>query len=179
MKKLMNSRPFAAACLVVVIVLSVCLGGIRSVKKLEKKAYEAYYTDFALYGEADNDIKKMSRYASMLSAVCVAADCASADFASAADAFDKAAGDPYLDQTLYNGLFDAATVSYNLLINHPDTPEQQSISAKQYYYEIDAAMRRLANNSGYNEAAARYNKALRSFPLSLLLKNADQMIVFD
>ena len=30
------------------------LPGLRSVKSLEKKAYKAYYNDFALYGEADD-----------------------------------------------------------------------------------------------------------------------------
>ena len=76
MKGLKNSRPFAAICLAVVIVLSVFLGGWRSVKKLEKKAGNAYYTDYASYGCADDDVKKLNRYAGMLYSLCEACGCA-------------------------------------------------------------------------------------------------------
>ncbi len=178
MKKLSKSRPFAAVCLAVIILLSVFLGGLRSVKRVEKKAYNAYFSDYGT-GDASDDMKKMSRYASMLAATCEACDSASPDFRTTADAFDKTVGEPYIDEELYESLFEDATLSYNLIVNNPLAPEQQKISAKQYYYEIDATMRRLANNSEYNAMAQKYNKAVRSFPISLLLKNARQMIVFD
>ena len=179
MKQLGKSRPFAALCLAAVIVLSVFLGGFRSVKRIEKKAYNAYFTDYDSYGEAAADMKKMSRYASMLAAVCGTGDYVSPDFIATADRFDKSVGEPYIEAALYDSLFNEATVSYNLLINHPNAEEQQKTSAKQYYYEIDAAMRRLSKNKAYNEAAQRYNKALNAFPVSLLLKKAEKMIVFD
>ena len=179
MKQLFKNRLFAAACLAVVIIASVFLGGFRSVKKLEKKAYQAYYNDFDEYGDASADMKKMSRYASMLASVCSACGCVSPGFPEAADQFDKSVGEPYIDGKLYDTLFNEATVSYNLLINHPDAEAQHKVSAKQYYYEIDSAMRRLANNSGYNDSAQKYNKALQAFPVSLLLKKAARMIVFD
>lgn len=178
MKQLRKSRPFAAACLAVIILLSVFLGGLRSVKRIEKKAYNAYYSDSG-YGDASEDMKKMSRYASMLAAVCEAGDSASPDFRAVADAFDKSVGEPYIDEALYDSLFEDATLSYNLLINNPLAQEQQKLSAKQYYYEIDATMRRLANNADYNGLAQKYNKALTAFPVSLLLGNASRMIVFD
>ncbi len=178
MKQLMKSRPFAALCLAVVILLSVFLGGLRSVKRIEKKAYNAYYTDLGS-GDAGEDMKKMSRYASMLAAVCEAGGSAAPDFRATADAFDKTVGEPYIDASLYESLFEDATLSYNLLINNPNAQEQEKISAKQYYYEIDATMKRLSNNTEYNGIARKYNQAIRSFPVSLLLKNADQMIVFD
>ena len=178
MKQLLKSRPFAAICLAAVILLSVFLGGFRSVKKLEKKAYNAYYTDFS-YGDAGEDMKKMSRYATMLYAVCQACGCADEGFAEVVDRFDRSVGDPYLPEELFNSLFHTCSIAYNVLINSLDATEQQIVSAKQYYYEIDSISRRLANNSGYNEAAKKYNKALDSFPVSLFMKNADRMIVFD
>ena len=178
MKKLMKSRLFAAICLAVIILLSVFLGGFRSVKQIEKKAYNAYYTDNG-YGDAGEDMKKMSRYASMLAVICEEGESVSPNFRSCVDQFDKTVGDPYIDGDLYESLFEEATLSYNLIINNPNAQEQHKLSAKQYYYEIDAIMRRLSNNTGYNELAARYNKALHAFPVSLLLKNAEQMIVFD
>ena len=178
MKKLRKSRPFAAVSLAVIILLSVFLGGLRSVKHLEKKAYNAYYSDTGS-GDAGEDMKKMSRYASMLASLCESADSATAEFRNCADQFDKTVGEPYIDESLYESLFENATLSYNLLINNPLAKEQQKISAKQYYYEIDATMRRLSNNSEYNGMALKYNKALNAFPVSLLLKHARQMIVFD
>lgn len=179
MKQLIKNRLFAAACLVVVIIASVFLGGFRSVKRLENKAYNAYFNDFVEYGDAGEDMKKMSRYASMLASVCNSCGCISPSFSDLADQFDKSVGEPYIDGKLYDSLFNEATVSYNLLINHPDAEVQQKISAKQYYYEIDAIMRRLENNEGYNESAKKYNHALQAFPVSLLLKKASRMIVFD
>ena len=171
MKRLKNNRTFAFICLIIIICLSVVLGGVRSVKSLEKKAYKAYYNDFTLYGEADNDMKKMSRYASMLSAVCEACGCATEDFALLADAFDKAVGTPYVEKETYDALFHAANLSYNLLINSQEASEQQKISAKQYFYEIDSSMRRLAENSAYNSLAQKYNKAVSGFPISLILES--------
>ena len=179
MKQLMKNRLFAAACLLVVIVASVFLGGFRSVKHLEKKAYEAYFIDFQEYGDASSDMKMMSRYASMLAAVCDSCGCCSPDFLTAADTFDKSVGEPYIDGKLYDSLFNAATVSYNLLINHPNAEVQQKVSAKQYYYEIDAIMRRLSKNESYNNAALKYNKALQTFPVSLIMSKAARMIVFN
>ena len=178
MKKLLKNRLFAAFCFAVIILLSVFLGGFRSVKQIEKKAYNAYYSDSG-YGDASDDMRKMSRYASMLAVICEAAGSASPNFSACADEFDKTVGDPYIDADLYEDLFEDATLSYNLIINNPNAQEQHKLSAKQYYYEIDAIMRRLANNTGYNELAATYNKALQSFPVSLLLKNSKPMIVFD
>lgn len=179
MKHLMNSRPFAAVCLAVVILLSVVIGGFRSVKKLEEKAYQAYYTDFFEYGEANDDMKKMNRYSAMLLALCEACGCIDDRFASAADAFDKSVGEPYIDTALYEELFQSASLSYNILINNSSATDQQKTSAKQYYYEIDSIVKRLSNNAGYNDHAQRYNKAIASFPVSLYMKHAKNMIVFD
>ena len=179
MKGFKNSRPFAAICLAVVIALSVLLGGLRSVKRLEKKAVNAYYTDYTNYGEADEDIKKLNRYASMLYSLCEACGCAVQDFGATVDAFDKTAGDPYLSDDLYQSLFNLSTLSYNVLINSNRATEQQRTSAKQYLYEIESTIRRLDNNDGYNAAAQKYNAAIGSFPVRLFLKNADGMIVFD
>ena len=178
MKGLKNSRPFAAICLVAVIVLSVFGGGYRSVKKLEKKAYNAYYTDDAKYGDAEEDVKKLARYGSMLYTLCEACGCAEGELGSTVDAFDKAAGDPYLPAELYHSLFNLCTLSYNVLVNS-SVSEQQKTSAKQYVYEMESTMRRLGNNGAYNDAAKKYNAAARSFPISLIVKNADLMIVFD
>ena len=179
MKGLKNSRPFAAICLAVVIVLSVLLGSLRSVRRLEKKAVNAYYTDYASYGEADGDVKKLNRYANMLYSLCEACGCAVENFGATVDAFDKTAGDPYLSEDLYRSLFNLSTLSYNVLINSNRATEQQRTSAKQYLYEIESTMRRLTNNDGYNGAAKKYNAAVGSFPVRLFLKNADLMIVFD
>ena len=179
MKKLMNSRPFAALCLAVVIVLSVLLGGFRSVKKVQKKAYEAYYTDFFLYGEASSDMKKMSRYASKLYAVCSACGCADSEFADVVDKFDKAVGEPYLSEDLYESLFHLSSISYNLLSISDEATEQQKRSAKQYFSEMDATDKRLSRNNSYNQAAENYNKAISGFPANLFMKNAEKMIVFD
>ena len=179
MKGLKNSRPFAAFCLAVVILLSVLLGGLRSVKKLEKRAYNAYYTEYEDYGKADEDIRKLNRYAAMLYSLCLSCNCAEEEFALTVDSFDKKAGDPYLSAELYHSLFNLSSLAYNMLINSPYASDQQKTSAKQYFYEMESTMRRLSNNGGYNDAAKKYNRALQSFPMSLVMKNADLMIVFD
>ena len=179
MKHLMNSRPFAALCLAVVILLSVVIGGFRSVKKLEKKAYQAYFTDFAEYGEANDDMKKMNRYVAMLYALCEASGCADERFAKAADEFDKTVGEPYMETALYEELFQSASLSYNILINNSSATDQQKTSAKQYYYEIDSIVKRLSNNAVYNNYAIKYNKAISSYPVKLFMRHADDMIVFD
>ena len=180
MKKInKKSRPVAAVCLAVVILLSVFLGGYRSVKHLEKKACDAYFNDSIRYGDASEDMKKMSRYAAMLSAVCVSCGCDSNGFAETAERFDKAVGEPYMDEALYESLFRSANLSYNLLINSAAATEQQKISAKQYFYEMDSASRRLANNEEYNDLAAQFNKASASFPVSLIWRGNGTLIVFD
>ena len=179
MKKLMNSRPFAAICLAAVIVLSVLLGGMRSVKRVEKKAYNAYYTDYILYGEASGDMKQMSRYAKLLYAICSACGCADVDYAEAVETFDKSVGEPYLSAELYDSLFHLSSIAYNILQTSEDATEQQKTSAKQYFYEMDSIDKRLSRNNSYNQAAEKYNKAIASFPMSLFMKNSENMIVFD
>ena len=179
MKGLKNSRPFAAICLAVVIVLSVFLGGLRSVKKLEKKAGNAYYTDYAAYGKAEEDVKKLNRYAGMLYSLCLACDCSEQDFGTVVEAFDKAAGDPYLSPELYHTLFSVATLSYNVLVVSPKATDQQKTSAKQYLYEMESTISRLAKNQGYNGAAKKYNAAISGIPVRYFLPDANPMIVFD
>ena len=179
MKNLKNSRPFAALCLAVIIVLSVFLGGLRAVKKVEKKAYNAYYSYDENFGKASDDIKKLSRYASMLYAVCEAGGCAEEDFGVAVDRFDKSAGEPYVSQELYNSLYYLCSFDYNLLVNGPNVDEQLKTSAKQYYYEIEAIVKRLAKNETYNNAAKKYNSAISGYPMRLVMKHADPMVVFD
>lgn len=179
MKGLKNSRPFAAVCLAVVILLSVFLGGLRSVKHLEKKAYNAYFADDARYGEAAEDIKKLDRYASMLYSLCEACGCAEQDFGAVVDAFDKAAGDPYVSTELYKTLFNVSVLSYNVLIVSPVASDQQKTSAKQYLYEMESTVKRLENNQAYNTAAKKYNAAIGGVPIRWCLPDANPMIVFD
>ena len=66
-----------------------------------------------------------------------------------------------------------------MLLTSADATEQQKTSAKQYFYEMDSIDKRLSRNNSYNQAAEKYNKAIASFPMSLVMKNSDNMIVFD
>ena len=70
-------------------------------------------------------------------------------------------------------------MTYNELAAKKDVDEQQSRSAKSYYYEMDSILTRLQNNSEYNKAAQKYNKAKNSFPANLLTGKQPDAAVFD
>ena len=176
MKKFFKYNVGAAVGALVLIVLLGIFGGVnRTVYSYKSKTENAF---FSSEGSAASDLKKYAEFASKLSAIAKANGCDT-------DKLDKNIvdldnGSPFKEcgKALQN-IASSASVVYNELASKKDVDEQQSRSAKSYYAEMDSTVMRLKNNSAYNSAAAKYNKAKNSFPANILTWNTPDAAVFD
>jgi xanthine dehydrogenase molybdopterin-binding subunit B len=166
MKRILHSRAAAILALILLIPISVVLGGRVALFRLAAKAEAAYTEDSARWGCAKSDAQKIAEYGDQLSAI-TAALTGDVSLAEKAEAARRAADASPIGQTEVVALYRAAAVAYQSLQIDPSLTDQQKRSATAYFYEMQSVMQRLANNEAYARAAARYNEACRSFPSSL------------
>ena len=164
MKRLLRSRAAAVIALLVLIPVSVCLGGWRSIRALAAKAETAYRADSARYGCAQTDVTKLCDLGGQLGAVA-AAVLGEDSLAAAAESARRAAASP-LGQEAVLAMYRHAALVYQTM-QAASMSDQQARSATSYFYEMQSTVQRLAGNKEYADAAARYNRALSAFPGSL------------
>ena len=176
MKKFFKYNVGAAIGALVLIILLSIFGGVnRTVYSYKNKAENAFLSSSS---PVSADLKKYAGFASQLSAIAGSNGCDTSEL----DGYIAAlvTDSPYADngRTIEN-IAMRASVVYNELVSKKDVDEQQSRSAKSYYYEMDSIRSVLKNNSGYNDAAYKYNRAKKSFPANILTWNLPDAAVFD
>lgn len=175
MKKFFKyNRVAAIGVLVLIIILSVFGGINRTVYSYKNKAEKAFSASDT---SALSDLKKYAGFASQLSAVAKANGCDTKALDNYIAALDS--DSPFTGcSKAVEGIVSSAAVVYNELAAKKDIDEQQSRSAKSYYYEMDSVLTHLQNNGDYNKAAIRYNKAKSAFPANILTGSQPDAAVF-
>ena len=177
MKKILRyNRPVAVIALVVIIALSVWLGGLRSVSSLKNKVQKAYFTDYSSGGCVADDMAKYLSYSQKILGIAEANGVHDEDFSSAVSAFADANDSPFTVSTVYEKLKKSADTVYNVLYAS-DLDSSVRNSLISYYYEMTSTSQRLANNTDYNKTARKYNSASVSFPAKLYC-GSEAAIVF-
>lgn len=168
MKFFKYNRAAAAVILAAVILLAIPLGVNRSVASLARRVERVYASGSERYGTVKTDLEKASGYAGHVYAIYAAAIGESAEFERAAAAFDEGIASPFGAASRFADLYRAASDLYYALTLDASLPEAQLNSVTAYYYELTSTQMRLAANTEYAAAAERYNRALGSFPASVL-----------
>ena len=176
MKKFFKYNRVAAIGVLVLTVLLGIFGGVnRTVYSYKNKAEKAFSSSD---DSAASDLKKYAAFASQLSSVAKANGCVTDALDQSIAALDT--DSPFAESgKAVSDIVSSASVTYNELAAKKDVDEQQSRSAKSYYYEMDSILTRLQNNSEYNKAAQKYNKAKNSFPANLFTGKQPDAAVFD
>ena len=183
MKKFFKYNMGAAICALVLIVLLGIFGGANRTVYTYKNDTERAFS--SLSSVVSSDLRKYTGFASQLSAAAKANGCDTS-------ALDKSIAACNTDSPFSGSLGSAADIAtsasvvYNELIAKKDVDEQQSRSAKSYYYEMDSILTRLRNNTEYIEAADRYNstadrynRAIHSFPTNILTGSHPDAAVYE
>ncbi|MBO4770172.1 MAG: hypothetical protein J5563_05260 [Clostridia bacterium] len=167
MKKFFKyNRPAAIIALVAIIVLSVWLGGMRSVSSLKKNVLKAYFTDYSSGGCVADDMAKYLSYSQKILGIAEANGVRNEEYSSAVNSFADVCDSPFTAAPVYEKLRKSADTVYNILYAaNLDSSVRNSLIS--YYYEMTSTSQRLANNSAYNKIARKYNSASVSFPASL------------
>ncbi len=155
------NRTAAIIALVLIVILCIPLGTIRSVSSLKGRVQDSF-TDT----KVQSDLKKYASHAE--------------NFIAAYEAF--CGSDPALRQAFgaYRTVIDtpfvmtdemetlsalAANAYYKATLAEGDESLKNSLIA--YYYEMQSDADRLARNTGYAKRADAYNRAIESFPASV------------
>lgn len=177
MKKFLKyNRPAAIIALVVIVVLSVWLGGMRSVSSLKKNVLKSYFTDYSSGGCAADDMARYLSYSQKILGIAEANGVRNEEYSSAVNAFADACDSPFTAAPVYEKLRKSADTVYNILYaSNLDSSVRNSLIS--YYYEMTSTSQRLSNNSDYNKVARKFNSASTSFPANLYGSN-DTAVVF-
>ncbi len=159
MKKVIKyNRPLAAIVLVAVIVLSLVVGINRTLVSYKGKVDRIYDSSKAM-----SDLMDLHIYATKISSAGSIYGIDTSDLESALKALNDSIYDPTgLDDSVTEVYTQAGAVYSSLYAEAKD-----DVSITSYMAEIDSVMMRLKHNDDYNNAAERYNKAIKSFPASL------------
>lgn len=167
--------PAAAAALAVIIVLSVFLGIGRTLGTYKGRVERAFTS---ADNSAASDLKKYKSYAEQLCAIAKANGCDTKKLEEAVNGIDSA--DPFGGADV--ALSDVSVLSavvYAELSAKKELDGQTANTVKSDYYEMTSTVMRLQKNESYNKAAAKYNKAIRSFPANLFSFGKKEAAVFD
>lgn len=170
MKKFFKYNVGAAiGALVLIIALSV-LGGVNRTVAVRKSAVISRYDS-----EVAADLRGYKEYAGKFASLAAAAGCDTGRLEAAISALGHSSpfdGGP-------EAVVSASDAVYAELTAKKDVDETQLRSAKSYYYEMNSTVMRLKENSAYNKAAAKYNKAVSAFPANVITGKHKPATVFD
>ena len=167
-------RGAAIGALVLIIIVSVFAGVNRTVA-VRRNAVEKQFT--ASDGSAAADLRSYAEYAGKLCAIASSVGCDTGRFESALAGFSY--DSPFSVGKSFTDVINASDTVYAELAARLDSGDVQMRSAKSYYAEMNSTVMRLKENSGYNKAASRYNKAIGAFPANILAGKNEPAAVFD
>lgn len=181
MKKFFKyNRPVAIVSLVLIIFLSIWLGGLKSVNSLKKNVIKTYSVSGSTYVCAAEDISKYISYAEQLLGIAEANGVESKDFRSSLEELKESKSSPFDSARPYEKNKSAASVVYNTLYAklYADESGRDTLNSLiGFYHEMVSVTQRLSENSRYNKAAKKFNSASLSFPASLFC-GSDTAVVF-
>ncbi len=169
MNTIRHNIPLAVAALVLIVVLALVLGTVRSVSSLAGKAEKLYAKESDTYGSPKKDLTKIVEWSTELNAISVAAGCG--EFTDEIGALRDTLASPVGQGNSALALYTAASSAYARITAKKDITEDQEKSATLYFYDIQSTMTRLKSNEDYRRAAEKYNAAIRSFPGILLRRD--------
>ena len=177
MKKFfMYNRVAAIGALVLIIVLSV-IGGVSRTVASSKNRVEREYSSLT-FGSVSEDLRDIETYAKKFSALAASLGCDTAELDKALSEY--AYTTPFGNvRTELDAVEGAADVVYADLTALQGADETNVRSATSYYYEITSSVMRIKNNTAYNNAAAKYNKVIGTFPANLFAIGRNRAAVFD
>ncbi|MBE6562017.1 MAG: hypothetical protein E7662_12925 [Ruminococcaceae bacterium] len=178
METLKFNRVLAITVMILVIAAAIPCGVIRSVNALERKVEKIYDAGNERNGTVRTDLTRLADYGQNLYALAEPLGCADAAFAEAVTVLRGTIGSPITDGGATTALMSAASLAYNRIMALPEITESQKNSAVLYFYEMDSTRARLQNNEQYAAAARKYNRAIESFPASLLCGGKEPAITF-
>lgn len=165
------NRVLASAVLIAVIILSCIFGTLRTVGSYKSKVEKLYTSTKVL-----SDLKDMSGYASKIVASAKTAGIDTADLEKALSDLDKNIEKPTKLGNAVTDVYTLASIAYNDTCYSGTYSDTSSLTA--YMSEIDSTMMRLKHNDEYNAAASKYNKAIGSFPASLVAIGSKNAVLF-
>ncbi len=167
MKKIFKyNRPLAVIALAAVVVLALVVGPIRTLSGYENKLERVYDSSKAM-----SDLMDLHGYATKISSTGSIMGVDTAQLEKALKALNDSIYDP-------TGLGNSVTEVYTqvgLVYSAIDA----DTSTVAYMREIDSTMMRLKHNDSYNDAAAKYNEAIKSFPASIFAIGKDSAPLFS
>jgi len=165
------NRPLAFAALIIIVALSVVLGTFRTLSGFENKVDTLYTSTKAM-----SDVSDLYGYAAKIVAGAKAAGLDTTKLDAALEELSKNSTDPRALGDCVNVIFSEASILYSDLSYSGEAQDMTSLTA--YMAEIESTMMRLKNNKEYNNAAIKYNSAIKSFPASLFALGKKSAVVF-
>lgn len=165
------NRPLAFAALVIIVALSIVLGCVRTLSSLENRVDKLYSSTKAM-----SDVTDLYGYASKIQAGAKAAGLDTAKLDDALEELSKTSSDPTALSDTVNAVFSESSILYSDISYSGKVADMTSLTA--YMAEIESTMMRLQNNTKYNEAALKYNRAIDSFPASVFALGRKSAAVF-
>ncbi len=148
------NRPLAVIALVIVVTLALVVGPIRTLSSYESKLERVYDSSKAM-----SDLMDLHGYATKISSAGSIMGVDTAQLEKSLKALNDSIYDPTGLGNSVTEVYTQAGLVYAAL--DADT------STVAYMREIDSTMMRLKHNDSYNDAAEKYNSAIKSFPASI------------
>ena len=178
MKKFLKYNiPAAVTVLVLVIALSVVGGVNRTASSLAGELSRAYSGESGAGTGRFGDISA-SVGVYLDTAFALAELTGDAGLESALSAGQALTASPFGDRDAFARLSDAAGAAYHALIGSTDEQDARRAEAKTLFSSLEAAKKRLADCTEYNDAAERYNRTVSSFPGRFLVFGKSEAVVF-
>lgn len=175
MEFLKTNRPFAVFALTVIIILSFLVGMAKGVISLKNDVTEAYTDVSASEIDIKGNLSKMATSASHLLAIYKAQageDELYLESENALSALTDYLDSPFHKENSAKTLAECIySVHYTLTSNYSLNYQVEN-SETAYYYDFDSKMKQLSKADKYNNAAREYNKAVSTFPLSLIINDS-------
>ena len=162
----------AVGALVLIVILSVFCGVNRTVASRKSAVSSRFDKTVAA------DLRSYAEYGSKFASLSSSLGCDVKDLQNALSALDNSSPFGGSGDAIVSAASKASSV-YAELSSKKDADEALLRSAKSYYYEMESTVMRLKENKSYNSAAARYNKAVSSFPANVITGGGKPAAVFD
>lgn len=167
------NRAAAIAALVLIVILCVPLGTMRSVSALAGRTEDAF-ADTGAQSDLAKYVSHAENFAAAYEAVC-GSDSALRD---AIRALRAVSDTPFLMTDEMETLSALAANAYYKASLADGADESVKNSLIAYYYEMQSDEMRLAKNTDYNQAADKYNGSIDAFPASLFCPRRQPAVTF-
>lgn len=168
------NRTAAVIALVILVALCIPLGTIRSVSSLAGRVEDSFADT-----EAQSDLKKYAAHAENFIAAYEAFCGSDPALRAALSAYRAVIDTPFLMTDELETLSSlAASAYYKASLLTAEGSESLKNSLIAYYYEMQSDADRLARNTDYAKRADAYNRAISSFPASVLCPGRTPAVLF-